>query len=238
MSDIKDWSNAAASNSSAPPDGFPENQAPNTLNNSAREVMAAVRRQHEDAEWINLGYTCTNASTTTFTISGVDATSHFVAGRRIRIVDATTLYGEVVSSSFSTNTTVTVSLDSGSLSASMNGQTVSLGVIASNKFGSGLVIAGKSALSNNGNLYHGRVDSAGTTVSGDSGFTVSKTGTGIYLIIHNLGATTYTMVLVRNGVTDGASTVSSYLANSVEVRTFNTAGSLADAGFSFMLIPD
>lgn len=44
MSDIKDWSISAASNNFSPPDGFPENQAPSTVNNGARELMAAVKR--------------------------------------------------------------------------------------------------------------------------------------------------------------------------------------------------
>ena len=100
MSDIKDWSNTAASNNSASPNGFPESMLPSGVNNAAREVMAAIRRQHEDAEWINLGYSCTYATATTFTISGEDATAYFTKGRAIRIMDATTLYGFVVKSEF------------------------------------------------------------------------------------------------------------------------------------------
>lgn len=41
---IEDWSTTAASNNSTPPDGFPENMAASAVNNSARELMAQVRR--------------------------------------------------------------------------------------------------------------------------------------------------------------------------------------------------
>ena len=55
---------------------------------------------------------------TSFTINGVDVTAIYHAGRRIKITDtAATLYGTIASSSFSTNTTVTVTWDSGSLTS-------------------------------------------------------------------------------------------------------------------------
>jgi hypothetical protein len=41
---IQDWSTTAASNNSASPNGFPEGMAPGGVNDSAREVMAQVRR--------------------------------------------------------------------------------------------------------------------------------------------------------------------------------------------------
>lgn len=50
MSNISQWSTSAASNNSAPPDGFPEGQAPSTVNDCAREVMAAVARQFLDSD--------------------------------------------------------------------------------------------------------------------------------------------------------------------------------------------
>jgi len=47
---ISQWSTSAASNNSAPPNGFPEGQAPSTLNDAARELMAAVSRWYEDTQ--------------------------------------------------------------------------------------------------------------------------------------------------------------------------------------------
>lgn len=48
MSDVSTWSITAASNNSASPDGFPEGMPPSALNDSAREVMAAVARYYRE----------------------------------------------------------------------------------------------------------------------------------------------------------------------------------------------
>lgn len=40
------WSETAASNNAAPPDGFPEGQSYASLNNCMREMMAALKRQY------------------------------------------------------------------------------------------------------------------------------------------------------------------------------------------------
>lgn len=45
---VADWDPAAANNNAAPPDGFPEDQAPSTVNDSARELMAAIARWYGD----------------------------------------------------------------------------------------------------------------------------------------------------------------------------------------------
>ena len=59
--------------------------------------------------WINTGETWTYASANSFTISGVDETSIYTPGTRIKATNnSTTFYGTVASSSFSTNTTVTL----------------------------------------------------------------------------------------------------------------------------------
>jgi len=50
MSNISQWSTTAGSNNSAPPDGFPENQAPSTLNDGIRELMAAAAKQYQDTD--------------------------------------------------------------------------------------------------------------------------------------------------------------------------------------------
>jgi hypothetical protein len=50
MSNISQWSTSAASNNSAPPDGSPEGQAPSTVNDCMREIMAASARQYQDSD--------------------------------------------------------------------------------------------------------------------------------------------------------------------------------------------
>ena len=58
--------------------------------------------------WITATDTWTYASATTFTISGVDRTAQFPVGTKLKLTQTTAKYFYVVSSSFSTNTTVTV----------------------------------------------------------------------------------------------------------------------------------
>ena len=123
---LKDYSTTPANNTS----DFPENQLPSTVNNGGRQFQADVREWYEDAQWINLGHTATYASATTFTIP-TDVTTQYDVGRRVKIADASTLYGTITASSYANpNTTVTVSLDSGSLSTSMNGENVSIGILS------------------------------------------------------------------------------------------------------------
>jgi len=100
-----------------------EGMLPSNINNALRDIMADVRQWYNTAEWIEYGdgagtYTPAYASSTSFTIAGVDVTSAYHVGRRVKVVAATpgTIYGSITATSFSTNTTVTVGWDSGSLS--------------------------------------------------------------------------------------------------------------------------
>jgi hypothetical protein len=112
---ISSYSTTPANNTAL----FPEGMARATVNDSSRQVQADIRSWYETAEWVDYGYTPTYATTTSFTMSG-DRTSFFTVGRRIRMTDATTLYGTIASSSFGGgNTTVTVTMDSGTLSVSL-----------------------------------------------------------------------------------------------------------------------
>ena len=122
MAEIKTWSQTAASNNSASPDGAPEGMLPSGLNDAIRECMAAIRKWYDDAQWIDDGGTPTFVSATQFTLSG-DKTAIFHVDRRIKCYGTTmgTLYGYITASTFaSPNTTVTVSLDSGSLTSNLS----------------------------------------------------------------------------------------------------------------------
>jgi len=101
-----------------------EGMLPSNINNAFRSVMADIRQHYNTAEWIEYGdaagtYTATYASSTSFTIDGANVTAIYHAGRRVKVVASTpgTIYGTVSSTSFSTNTTVNVTWDSGSLSS-------------------------------------------------------------------------------------------------------------------------
>ena len=119
---IKDYSTTQASNTSLNGISTAEGMLPSNLNNAIRALMKNTRDWFNDAQWIEYGdgsgsYTAAYVSATSFTIAGADVTSVYHAGRRIKLTATTpgTIFGTISSSSFSTNTTVVVTWDSGSL---------------------------------------------------------------------------------------------------------------------------
>ena len=84
-------------------------------------------------------------------------------------------------------------------------------------------------------IYCGDVTSAGAagTVF-PTGWTVSNTGTGNYLITHNLGVVNY--IILLTGSTARECNYTTVQANDVVILTRNSAGTLADGSFSFILI--
>ena len=114
---VKDYSTTASENDAAGSVNFAENQLPSTLNNSMRQVLADIREHLEDGGFFNYGHTTAYASGTSFTIASTNVTAIYAVGRRIRAVGSSTgtIYGVITASAFSSNTTVTVSWDSGSL---------------------------------------------------------------------------------------------------------------------------
>lgn len=69
MTDVSTWAITAGGNTSASPDGFPEGMAPSGLNDSSREVMAAVARYYR--EGINQSSQSSN-----YTLVLTDANKH------------------------------------------------------------------------------------------------------------------------------------------------------------------
>ena len=121
---IKDYSTTQASNTSLNSIDVDEGMLPSNLNNAIRALMKNTRDWYNDAQWIEYGdgsgaFTAAYASSTSFTINGADVTSVYHAGRRIKLTASTpgTIFGTISSSSFSTNTTVNVTWDSGNLSS-------------------------------------------------------------------------------------------------------------------------
>nr|BAR28728.1 prophage MuMc02 [uncultured Mediterranean phage uvMED] len=120
---IKDYSTTQANNTSLNGIDVDEGMLPSNLNNAIRSLMKNTRDWFNDAQWVEYGdgsgaYTAAYASGTSFTINGVDVTSIYHAGRRIKLTASSpgTIFGTIASSSFSTNTTINVTWDSGSLS--------------------------------------------------------------------------------------------------------------------------
>jgi hypothetical protein len=111
---IKSWLKTLAGNQ---PDG---SDLFSGLVDDLRAIQAAVRTWFEDAEWRDYGHAPTRVADDQFTVPG-DQTAVYVAGRGIRCTDgASTFYGIITASVYSSVTTVTAELDSGALTASLS----------------------------------------------------------------------------------------------------------------------
>lgn len=114
------WSTTPANNAAAGAIDWAEGQPPSTVNDSARQMMADVATWFAGPEWLNYGLTPTYVSGTQFTLVG-NQTAIFSVGRRVRAtVSAGTVYGTITASAFTSLTTVTVSIDSGSLDSGLS----------------------------------------------------------------------------------------------------------------------
>jgi hypothetical protein len=122
MTGIKDYSTTALTNTAVGGVNIEEGMLPSSLNNALRAILADTREWYNDSQWVIYGdgdsaFTFTYVSATTFTVDGSDVTSFYHANRRVRATGSTTgtIFGTISSSSFSTNTSVIVTWDSGSL---------------------------------------------------------------------------------------------------------------------------
>lgn len=123
MAGVKDYSTTANSNTTISGINVAENCPAGGINNAIRQLMADARDERNHAEWFEYGdgdgtATVTYVSSTSFKIAGADVSAVWHAGRRVKLVASTpgTIYGTIASVAFSTDTTVTVTWDSGSLS--------------------------------------------------------------------------------------------------------------------------
>ena len=122
MAGIKDYSTTASNNTSVGGVSIAEGMLPSNINNAFRAITADIREFYNDSQWVIYGdgdgaHTFAYASGTSFTVAGANVTSVYHANRRIKAVGSSTgtIVGTISSSSFSTNTTVNVTWDSGSL---------------------------------------------------------------------------------------------------------------------------
>lgn len=84
--------------------------------------------------------------------------------------------------------------------------------------------------------YSGRVDSGGAAGTPfPTGWTSVKNSTGNYTVTHNLGTTAYAPVVSAVGSTAVTARVPGINANNVQVYTTDSAGSLVDSAFSFII---
>lgn len=122
---VSNYSTTADSNSTINSINIAEGCPPSTINNAIRNELADLRTYLNDSSWFIVGdgdgaCTFTYSSGTAVTVASTDVTTAYHANRRCKIVGSSsgTLYGFIASSSFSTNTTINFTFDSGSISAS------------------------------------------------------------------------------------------------------------------------
>jgi len=129
---IRRWSTTPASNGVSPnvaPYGWQEGMAPSEVNDTARQNMTDHRYQWEDAEWFCWGDTVSKNGSATIMINGVDATTRYLANRRLKVFADATRYATIVSSAYSApDTKVICSFDSGSVGTSCTA--VALGIVS------------------------------------------------------------------------------------------------------------
>lgn len=112
---IESWSTSAGSNNQAPPNGWPGGMLPSQVEPTARQMMASLAAWYQAAEWINYNFTPTYISATQFSLPG-NVTVTYQVGRRVQATDgATSVYGTITASAFTSVTTITVVWDTGVL---------------------------------------------------------------------------------------------------------------------------
>ena len=121
---VSSYSTTANSNTSINGVNISEGCSPSNINDGMRNMAKDTRSVWNDKEWFLLGdgdgtTTFTRASTTSITVASDITTTHHV-GRRVKIVGSNTgtIYGKIATSSYSSpNTTLTFTLDSGSINS-------------------------------------------------------------------------------------------------------------------------
>ena len=161
MAGIKDYSTTASNNSSVGGVNIAEGMLPSNINNAFRAITADIREFYNDSQWVIYGdgdgsHTFAYVSGTAFTVAGANVTAFYHAGRRVKAVGSSTgtIVGTIASSSFSSNTTVNVTWDSGSLQneslviyvgiLSKTNNSIPTGIITGANLSSGLLVDASS----------------------------------------------------------------------------------------------
>lgn len=115
MSNVSSWSQTAASNNASPPNGFPEGQSPASLNDCARENMAAIAKWYAGLK----GGLTSGGSANAYTLTTGSSHASLAA---IGLI--------VFKASFSNTGTCTLNVDSlGAKTIKWNGQALGTGAI-------------------------------------------------------------------------------------------------------------
>jgi hypothetical protein len=120
MARLTNWSQSASGNASAGGFTLAEGMAPSSVNDSVRALMAQIRAEYTPSKWgwIEHSSTASVASQTALKLT-LDQTADYVAGRKVKIFGGSAIrFAEILSSSFTAETTITITNATGSLSGS------------------------------------------------------------------------------------------------------------------------
>jgi hypothetical protein len=123
---ISNYSTTSSNNTLINSISIAEGMLPSDVNNAIRNELADLRTYANDKEWFRVGdrnannqtpCTFTRASSTSVTVASTNVISDYHVGRRIKVVgtNTSTIYGVIATASFSTNSTITFTFDSGSI---------------------------------------------------------------------------------------------------------------------------
>ena len=180
---VSNYSTTAANNTTINSISIAEGMPPSNVNNAMRNQLSDIRSFLNDKEWFIVGdrdgaCTFARASGTSVTVASTNVTADYHANRRVKVVGANTgtLYGKIASSSFSTNTTINFTFDSGTISGSDTNVDVFVGspftnpaipVIDDNSLGTSTVLP--PSQSSVKNFVENLVTGQDLDFSGDSG---------------------------------------------------------------------
>jgi hypothetical protein len=156
MSEVSTWNAVDASNNATPPDGFPEGMQPSAVNDAARMMMGALRREHDNIV-AQIGSVAGTISTTTINATTINTTGAITASGPIT--------GSAINSTG--NASVAGTLTAGAVSSSgtiQAGQLTSTG----NASVAGTLTAAQLTSTGNANVA-GTMTAASVQSSGDVG---------------------------------------------------------------------
>lgn len=178
------WSTTAANNATADPSiNWQEGQAPSTVNDSARAMMAAIATQFQNGwEWLQYGDTPTYVSATQFTVPS-NLTGRYTQGRRVKAtVTAGTVYGTIQSSAFGSVTTVTVTWDTGALDSGLSEVDVGILNPANSSLPTGIPVGASKLTVSSSSIYVG-----GSALAAEIDLIMNNANTAGQIALNNSG---------------------------------------------------
>lgn len=142
---VEAYSTSPGANNNPAPNGWPEGMQPADVNNCARQLMADIATLVRQYPWLKLstGLTLVRNSNTQFQFTGIDVSGIYSVGRRVKEIGATTVYGRISASVFSSGNTVVDVVNDAAANVPTSLTAVDVSVLDAN-------VAGTAAVANTG----------------------------------------------------------------------------------------